>query len=248
MELSTFLPPAPPHQTHSVTVVVAARNEEGNLKRLLLALEETFRDLDFTLPVLLIDDGSTDGSCEVLIALKEQYPFLRIITHPYSQSLTGALKTAIANTSSDWLYLSPADLESDPRTDLPLLLKACVSGVDGVAGWRQGRKDGKILASVVANSICRWAFGLKIHDLNWIKLVRRDLLVALPLERVTHAYLLPVLASLGYNIIEVPTPWHPRQAGKSKFNAKRLLPSALQFLQLWWWFQIKACKFVPRKF
>jgi hypothetical protein len=76
--------------------------------------------------------------------------------------------------------------------------------------------------------------------MNWIKLVRRDLLVNLPVEKITHRYLLAVLAAQGYHITEVPTPWHTRHSGKSKFGKGRLLTSALDFVNLWWWFQTEG--------
>ncbi len=235
----------PPSLSQSVTVVIPALNEEGNLERLLLALEQTFKNLGFTLPVLLIDDGSTDNSPQILRHLSEQYSFLKVIRHPQNQGVTGVWKTALAHVKSDWIFWGQADLESDFQTDLPLLLEACVSGVDGVAGWRQKRGDGKIFASKVANSACRLSFGLKIHDMNWIKLVRRDLLTTVPFDVVTHRYLLAVLAGRGYNITEVPTPWHPRYSGQSKFGRGRLISSAIDFGKTWWWFNIQSRPLIP---
>ena len=228
---------APLSQTRSVTVVIPALNEEGNLEKLLLALEQTFQNLSFTLPVLLIDDGSTDDSPQILTQLRQQYSFLEVMRHPQRRGVTEVWQTALAHVTTDWVFWGQADLESDFQTDLPLLLEACVPGVDAVAGWRQRRGDGKIFASTLANFACRLAFGLKIHDMNWIKLVRRDLLAFLPLEVITHRYLLAILAGWGYHIIEVPTPWHPRHSGKSKFGRGRLIASAADFLRVWWWFQ-----------
>ncbi len=240
MQPSTFPSPPPPVGSGSITVIIPALNEEGNLQRLLLDLDQTFYYLGQTIPVLLVDDGSTDNSLQLLIGLSRNYPWLKVIRHPQRRGVTGVWKTALAHTTSDWLYWGQADLESDFRTDLPLLLAACVPGVDGVAGWRQQRGDGKILASNFANWACSLAFGLKIHDMNWIKLVRRDLLAALPLDLVTHRYLLAILAGWGYQITEVPTPWHPRHSGQSKFGKGRLIASALDFWQVWWWFQTKG--------
>jgi glycosyltransferase involved in cell wall biosynthesis len=177
--------------------------------------------------------------------LSEQYSFLKVIRHPQNQGVTGVWKTALAHVKSDWIFWGQADLESDFQTDLPLLLEACVSGVDGVAGWRQKRGDGKIFASKVANSACRLSFGLKIHDMNWIKLVRRDLLTTVPFDVVTHRYLLAVLAGRGYNITEVPTPWHPRYSGQSKFGRGRLISSAIDFGKTWWWFNIQSRPLIP---
>ncbi|MEH2253305.1 glycosyltransferase family 2 protein [Nostoc sp.] len=221
---------------YSVTIVIPCLNEEGNLKRLLLNIEETFEDIGFSLPVLVVDDGSTDNSYQILKQMSEKCNYLSIIRHPQRRGVTEVWKTALNNVKTDWIFWGQADLESDPRTDLPLLLKACVPGVDAVAGWRQKRGDGKILASKLANTTCRLLFGLKIHDMNWIKLVRRDLLSTLPVETITHRYLLAVLAAQGYNVTEVATPWHPRHSGTSKFGKKRLLTSAIDFIKLWWWF------------
>ena len=237
---SLTLQPLPPTQSHSVTVVIPSLNEAGNLEELLLRIEQTFQDIGFTLPVLLVDDGSTDNSPQILAKLSEQYSYLKVIRHPQRRGVAQVWKTAITHATTDWILWGQADLESDPRTDIPLLLNACVSGVDGVAGWRQKRGDGKIAASTLANSACRWFYGLEIHDMNWIKIVRRDIVAQLPLEVTTHRYLLAVLAGWGYHITEVATPWHPRHSGKSKFGKGRLISSARDFVKLWWWFQTQG--------
>lgn len=237
----------PAYQSRSITVVIPALNEEGNLEKLLLNFEETFQNLGFTLPVIVIDDGSTDNSPIILAHLTKKYDFLKVIHHPVRRGVTGVWKTALANVKTDWIFWGQADLESDPRTDVPLLLEACHPGVDAVAGWRQKRGDGKILASSVANITCRLVFGLKIHDMNWIKLIRRDVLLNLPLEKITHRYLLAVLAARGYRVTEVATPWHDRFSGKSKFGKGRLVTSAVDFVKLWWWFQTEGRQSITQR-
>jgi dolichol-phosphate mannosyltransferase len=234
--LTANLPQQLPLESRSVTIVIPALNEEGNLERLLYLIEKAFLHLGFTLPVVVIDDGSTDESAKILVQLQQKYDFLTVITHPQRLGVTSVWKTAIANTSTDWILWGQADLESNPELDIPLLLEACTKEVNGVAGWRQNRGDGKKLASKVANTTCRLIFGLKIHDMNWIKLVPRELVAALPMDVVTHRYLLAVLSGLGYNIIEVPTPWFPRYSGYSKFGKKRLISSSLDFIRAFRWF------------
>jgi len=167
---------------------------------------------------------------------------LQVIRHPQRRGVTGGWKTALGHVKTDWIFWGQADLESDPRTDLPWLIEACIPGVDAVAGWRQGRGEGKILASTIANKTCRLAFGLEIHDMNWIKLVRRDLVANLPIEKITHRYLLAVLAAQGHRVTEIPTPWHPRYSGQTKFGKGRLIYSAIDFAKLWWWFQTEGRK------
>jgi glycosyltransferase involved in cell wall biosynthesis len=228
-----------PLHSRSVTVVIPCCNEEGNLERLFLLLERAFQKLKFDLPVLLIDDGSTDSSPAILMDLIERYSFLRVIRHPSRRGVTEVWRTAIANTHTDWILWGQADLESNPETDIPLLLEACVPGVDAVAGRRVNRGDGKVLASRLANWACRKVFNLEIHDMNWIKLVRRDRVAKLPLQIITHRYLLAILAGMGYKVTEVTTPWHPRHSGISKFGKKRFLTSAINFAAAWLWFQLQ---------
>lgn len=225
-----------PISSQSITIVVAALNEGKNLSSFLMAVERAFQTLNFDLPVLLIDDGSTDNTRELLQSLAEKYPFFQVIHHGRKRGLTQVLKTCLQHTQSDWLYFTGADLESDISVDLPLLILACSEGIDVVAGWRQRRGDGKKIASWIANLACLLMFGLKVHDMNWIKLVRREILLPLPLEKITHRFMLPVISALGYKIIEIPTAWFPRKAGKSKFGRKRLISSALDFFKLCYWF------------
>jgi glycosyltransferase involved in cell wall biosynthesis len=223
-------------QSRSVTVVIPCHNEEGNLEALMKSVEQSFEVLGFTLPVLLINDGSTDASGEILTELQKVYSFLKVVTHETKKGVAEVWKTAIAHTKTDWICWSQADLESEPATDIPMLMEACKAGIDGIAGWRQKRGDGKVAASKIANTACQIAFNLKIHDMNWIKLVRRDILVNLPIEKITHRYILAILAAKGFNITEIPTPWHPRLSGTSKFGKGRLISSAVDFTRTCAWY------------
>jgi dolichol-phosphate mannosyltransferase len=234
---STFRQPLlPPYESRSVTVVIPCLNEEGNLAPLFESIYSAFQSLGYILPVLVINDGSTDRTPEILAKLTQQYSFLRVVSHTYRKGVAAVWKTALLQVESDWILWGQADMESHPDEDIPLLINACVPGVDGVAGWRQGRGDGKIFASTFANTACRLVFGTKLNDMNWIKIVRRDLLLNLPIEFITHRYLLAVLVGQGHNITQVPTLWHPRLSGKSKFGKKRLIASAVDFARVLLWF------------
>ncbi|GAP93825.1 glycosyltransferase family 2 protein [Leptolyngbya sp. NIES-2104] len=229
----------PPADSRSVTVVIPCLNEEGNLELLFSSINQAFEKLGFTLPVLLVNDGSTDNSAKILAQLAQSYSFLKVVHHPRRRGVTEVWRTALSHVETDWIFWGQADLESDPKVDLPLLLEACEPGIDGVAGWRQGRGDGKVFASTFANTACRLVFGLNIHDMNWIKLVRRDILINLPIQTVTHRYLLAVLAAKGHSITETPTPWYPRYTGDSKFGKRRLATSAIDFSRVCWWFFVQ---------
>ncbi|MEM7064804.1 MAG: glycosyltransferase family 2 protein [Cyanobacteria bacterium P01_B01_bin.77] len=227
-----------PLRTGSVTVVIPALNEAGNLEKLFDQICLAFDALDITFPVLVVDDGSTDQSPEVLAELSKKYTFLTVVRHPQRRGVAAVWQTALVHVDTKWIFWGQADLESDPATDIPALLRAYRPGVMAISGWRQQRDDGKVQASYFANRACQQVFGLQIHDMNWIKLVRKDVLEGLPVELITHRYLLAVLAGLGHSVVEVATPWHPRFSGASKFGKKRLFTSGRDFLRVLIWFYL----------
>ncbi|MEM6255885.1 MAG: glycosyltransferase family 2 protein [Cyanobacteria bacterium P01_D01_bin.156] len=236
--VESSIPKAIPLEVQSVTVVIPALNEAGNLEKLFDRIYIAFEEIGVTLPVLVVDDGSTDESPDILARLSERYTFLTVIRHPQRLGVTAVWQTALSHVKTNWIFWGQADLESDPATDIPKLLRAYRPGMVAISGWRQGRGDGKNQASQLANRACRWAFGLHIHDMNWIKLVRRDTLLGLPIHLITHRFLLAVIAGLGYQVNEVKTPWYPRFSGSSKFGKKRLLVSAKDFLTVAAWFYL----------
>src|ERR687896_458969 len=97
---------------------------------------------------------------------------------------------------------------------------------------RQGRRDGKRVASRIANVACRLLFGLEVHDLNWIKAFRREVTDGLALRSQWHRYILVMAHHEGYRIGEVKVPYRPREAGRSKFGLGRLPVSAIDVVTL----------------
>jgi glycosyltransferase involved in cell wall biosynthesis len=153
------------------------------------------------------------------------------LRHRRNQGLTAALRTGFRVARGEVILFLPADLESDPETDIPLLLDKIDEGYDVVAGRRQGRKEGKIFASGIYNAVSRWLFGVQAHDMNWIKGFRREVIQSLPpLRSDWHRFLLHIAAYQGYRIGEVQTPWHRRRAGHSKFGLGRIPISLLDVL------------------
>ncbi len=100
-----------------------------------------------------------------------------------------------------------------------------------VAGWRQGRREGKVLASAIYNFVSRLLFNVQAHDMNWVKAFRREVMETLPpLRSDWHRFLLHIAAHQGYRIGEVRTNWYPRQAGRSHFGLGRIPISLLDVL------------------
>jgi glycosyltransferase involved in cell wall biosynthesis len=221
----------------SVSVLVPARNEAANVPELVEHVDRAFGKLGLDAEcaeLLLVNDGSTDGTRAVAEGLRAQYPFLRVVNHRRNLGLTAALSTGFRLVRGEFVLFLPADLESDPETDIPLLLGKLNEGCDVVAGWRQGRKEGKVFASGIYNSVSRWLFGLTVHDMNWIKGFRREVIEDLPpLRSDWHRFLLHIAAHDGYRIGEVPTEWHKRRAGRSHYGLGRIPISLLDVLVVW---------------
>lgn len=224
---------APP-SSPTVSVLIPALDEVGNLAELVARVGRAFAALgldDGRGELVLVDDGSTDGTGALADELQTVYPFLRVIHHRRNLGLTAALRTGFAAVRGEVVLFLPADLESDPESDIPLLLARLQEGYDVVAGWRQGRKEGKVFASGIYNAVSRRLFGLTAHDMNWIKAFRREVIESLPpLRSDWHRFLLHIAAHQGYRIGEVPTPWHRRRAGRSKYGLARIPISLLDVL------------------
>ncbi len=213
-----------------LSVFIPARNEADNIPSLLEKLDRTFRTNHINAEVILVDDGSTDDTWKQLLAAAEQYPFLRPFRHRRNFGLTEAMRTGFRHVRGEVVIFLPADLESDPEEDIPKLLHKLDEGYDVVAGWRQGRNDGKVFASQIYNTVSRGLFNVRAHDMNWIKAFRRPVLADLHLRSDWHRFILHIASEKGYKIGEVPVNFYPRKKGKSNYGITRIPISFLDVL------------------
>jgi glycosyltransferase involved in cell wall biosynthesis len=213
-----------------VSVLVPARNEEGNIGRVIERSVRVLESRGLDGETVVINDGSTDGTLEEVQALARKHPQIKILSHRRSLGLTESLRTGFRHCTGDIVIFLPGDMESDPEEDIPKLLDKMAEGYDVVAGWRQGRHDGKVFASRVYNIVSRWLFAVKAHDMNWIKAMRREVVDNLYLRSDWHRFILMIAASEGYRIGEVKTNYYPRKTGRSKYGLGRLPVSFLDVL------------------
>ncbi|MBK8049530.1 MAG: glycosyltransferase [Anaerolineales bacterium] len=218
----------------SISVVVPARNEEGTISQVVARSFAAFAELHRKGEVLVVNDGSTDGTAVVLADLQTQYPHLRVFTHRRSQGMTAGLQKMFTASRGDIVILIPADMESDPLVDIPTLVNFMeAEDLDVAAGWRQERNDNKVLASRFYNWIMRKLGGVNVHDGNWIKAMRRDVVDSFPpLRSDWHRFLLMIAVHNGFTVGETPTFYQPRPAGSSKFGWERIPKSFLDVLVL----------------
>jgi glycosyltransferase involved in cell wall biosynthesis len=213
-----------------VSVLVPAHNEEGNIAAVIERIDCAFQHLGIQGEVVLVNDGSTDGTLTEAEAIALRYPYVHVFNHRRNLGLTEALRTGFRNCTGEVIIFLPGDLESHPDEDIPTLLAKLNEGYDVVAGWRQGRHDGKVFASRIYNTVSFWLFGVDAHDMNWIKAMRREVVENLGLRSDWHRFILMIAASQGYRIGEVPTPYYPRRKGKTKFGLTRIPISFLDVL------------------
>ncbi|MCC6168070.1 MAG: glycosyltransferase family 2 protein [Caldilineaceae bacterium] len=215
-----------------VSVVVPARNEAATIGDVVARSAAAFAELGCAGEVLVVDDGSTDRTGAVLAELAGRYPNLRVFTHRRSQGMTAGLQRMFAESRGEIVILIPADMESDPLVDVPALVRHMQAhDLDAVAGWRQGRKDSKVPASAVYNVVMRRLAGVPVHDANWIKAMRREVVEGFPpLRSDWHRFLLMIAIHQGFRVGEVKTYYRPRPAGASKFGWERIPISFLDVL------------------
>jgi glycosyltransferase involved in cell wall biosynthesis len=215
-----------------VSVVVPAHNEETTVGVFVERTAKAFAQIGRPWELVYVDDGSTDDTAAMVAAVAEVEPRVRLVRQRRNLGLTEALNRGFREARGDVIVFLPADLESDPQVDIPLLLDKLDQGYDVVAGWRQGRRDGKRFASRLANVVCRALFGLDVHDLNWIKAFRREVTDALALRSSWHRYILVMAQNEGFRIGEVKVPYQARQTGRSKFGFSRLPVSFIDVVTL----------------
>ncbi|MGH7528204.1 MAG: glycosyltransferase family 2 protein [Gemmatimonadales bacterium] len=219
-----------------VSVLVPAKDEAPNLPEFVRLCAEALGPAGFSFEVVIVNDGSRDESARVLRELERQYPFLRVLTHRRQRGIADALRSAGDVARGDVLVFYPADLQYLPA-DIPGLVAPILAGrADIVTGTRQGKYE-KAFVSGIYNSLCRWLFGVQVADLNSVKAYRREVMLGVPLRPDWHRYMVVIAAADGFRLTSHPVPLHPRRAGISKFNWKRIPVGIFDLISVW--FQLR---------
>ncbi len=207
-----------------LSVVVPIFNERENLELLVAKLHESVSRIGRSYEILLVDDGSKDGSWDLMVALAERYPCLHLIRFRRNFGQTAAMSAGFREARGEIIVTLDADLQNDPA-DIPKLLAKMDEGNDVVSGWRRDRKDTFInrrLPSIIANSLISRITGVHLHDYGCtLKAYRREIVEHIDLYGELHRFI-PALASwVGGQLAEVVVTHHPRRFGKSKYGISR---------------------------
>lgn len=215
-----------------VSVLVPAKDEAENLPLFLDLCEQTFRGRTERYEVIVIDDGSADGSWTLLQGLQARFPFLRAVRHRARRGIADALRTGFLQARGDILVFYPADLQFRPE-DIPRLVTPILAGEsDMVTGYKQGTYE-KAFVSGIYNWLSRALFDVKVKDLNNVKAYRREIMEMQPSRPDWHRYMIVLAAQQGFTVSEIPVPLYPRHAGTSKFGIGRIPVGVLDMLSVW---------------
>ena len=212
----------------ALSLVVPICNELENLVPLIEATTSALRAIGEEYELILVDDGSTDGSDRELARLTPDDPRIIVLRHRRRYGKGAALATGIGHARGEKIAMIDADLQEDPA-ELPRLLEAIDGGLDLVSGRRAERRDpvSKKISSWLYNRLARLVGGPPLRDINCgFKVMRRALAEELPLE-AGRFRLVPLIAHWwGFQVGEIDVTHRPRTAGKSHFGSERF-PGAI---------------------
>ena len=215
-----------------VSVLVPAKDEAENLPLFMELAATTFAEHPGQYEVIVVDDGSTDDTWQVLENLVGRYPFLRAVRHRAGRGIAESLRTGYLNASGSILVFYPADLQYKPE-DIPRLAAPIIAREsDMVTGYKQGEYEKKFVSGIY-NRLSRRLFNVPVRDLNSVKAYRREVMEAIPARPDWHRYMIVMAASQGFTVTEIPVPLYPRHAGKSKFGIGRIPVGVIDMLAVW---------------
>jgi glycosyltransferase involved in cell wall biosynthesis len=207
-----------------LSIVVPLFNEEDSVGQLVSKITEVGERFQFEYEIILVDDGSTDGTWEFIEQLKESVAQLRGIKFRRNYGQTSAMVAGFEYSRGEIIVTIDGDLQNDP-SDIPILLDKIQEGYDIVSGWRKDRKDhwSRVFPSKVANWIISATTGVKLHDYGCsLKAYRAECIKSIQAYGEMHRFF-PVLTSMtGARVTEVPVNHHARKYGESKYGFERI--------------------------
>ncbi len=219
-----------------VSIIVPAYNEKDNIPALFEAFEKLRAKVDFPFELVLVDDGSTDGTADVARSLLKKFPFVKLVSYGANQGKTYAIMRGLEVSEGEYVVIFDADLQFDPE-DIPPMIKKLDAGADVVAGYKVGKYQ-KPFVSKVYNLLGRILFKVPVKDMNAMKALRREVLELMPFRPDWHRYIVVWAHTHGYKILDHPVKLRPRRAGVSKYRGiGRVFIGFFDMLSVW--FQLK---------
>lgn len=208
----------------ALSVVIPLYNEVDNIPELYRQLTSALTALGRSYEIIVVDDGSRDGSFEALAALHARDPRLKVIRFRRNFGQTAGFAAGFAHARGEWIVTMDADLQNDPA-DIGKLLAKAEEGYDVVSGWRYRRQDDLLtrkLPSRAGNWLIARVTGVYLHDYGCsLKVYHRDVIKNIRLYGEMHRFVPAVASSVGITIAEVPVNHRARARGQSKYAGLR---------------------------
>jgi glycosyltransferase involved in cell wall biosynthesis len=220
------------HDPISFTIILPVRDEASSLRELHANLIAVLQQLPGEAEIIYVDDGSGDGSFDIIAGLAERDHCVRGVQLRQHYGKSAALAAGFERARGDVVVTLDADLQDDPR-EIPRLLETLDGGYDLVCGWRQERADPwhKRAASWLFNRITTMLVNLPLHDLNGgLKVFRREVAKEIRLYGELHRFFPVLAARQGFRVGEAAVVHHPRKYGHSKYGLGRGWAGAVDLL------------------
>ncbi len=220
----------------NVSVVIPIKNEVESLPHLIDAIASVLQDNNLHYEIICVDDGSTDGSVELLKKLAGIRTDLQAVILRRNYGQTAAMSAGFNHAKGRIIVTLDGDLQNDP-VDIPRLMSKLEEGYDLVSGWRKDRQDAtltRLIPSKIANWLIGKVTGVQIHDYGCsLKAYRSELVADLNLYGELHRFL-PALAFIeGAKIAEMTVVHHPRRYGNSKYGLSRTFRVVMDLFTIW---------------
>ncbi len=226
-------------EVESISAFFPCYNDDATIASMVNAAVKTIEEVGADGEVIVINDGSTDGSQEVLEELSDSQPWLRIVVHEHNRGYGGALLSGFAAATKQWVFYTDGDAQFDP-TELASLVDAAGPDVDVVQGYKIRRADNVFRRNIgrVYHRFVAIMFGLEIRDTDCdFRLIRRSLLDRVRLVHSTGVICVEMIRKFqdaGARFVEVPVHHYPRTHGKSQFfRVASVLRSLRDLAALW---------------
>ncbi|MEO6053192.1 MAG: glycosyltransferase family 2 protein [Chthoniobacterales bacterium] len=209
-----------------ISVMIPVYNEHEVLGLLFDKIKEVMTRLDRKWEVIFVNDGSVDGTEEILDQLAAANPEVKVVHFRRNFGQTAAMMAGFDYASGDVIIPMDGDFQNDPE-DIPLMLAKIEEGYDVVSGWRKDRQDNALsrnIPSIIANRLISFVSGVRLHDFGCsLKAYRKDVIKGVRIYGEMHRFL-PIYSSWhGAKIAEVPVNHFKRRAGKSKYGLERVI-------------------------
>ena len=235
----------------SVSAFFPCYNDAHTIEAMVRRVSDALARLVDDFEVIVVDDGSEDGSLEVLHRLQSELPFLRLVVHETNRGYGGALRSGLGACTKEWIFYTDGDAQYDPA-EVTQLVAAVRPGIGFVQGWKLHRGDGRARALVGRSyhHLVARVFGLKVRDTDCdFRLIRRSVVERADLQSDSGAICVEMMYrfdELGATCVETPVHHFPRAHGRSQFfRARHLARTFVELGRLW--LRLRLPRFGPAR-